>query len=316
MSTVTLGLQNTLKLLTIVQVFKSPAERFEISNHIIRIFDLMVNSSLINKVCYILNNAQDPILQWDCLKIVSIFAPGPRIANTPETSILHPGQIYHKILMVNNGILQTCLKLTHSNCIEVKEQAILAVGFFVRNSTEIRDLIVSLNGVQILCDAINQESPITSVQRMSLTLSFFAGVSQNKEGTGGPSSDANTTMTLLQTFTWLLFWKDDVDILSNSLMGLTYILPVVELTYENQSWWERVVKMLTHTNVLVKRAALNCLKNIISSNELQCQFCVEQKMLGFLSELLHIPNLNIKIEACHLITLLTKRGYSWVRHLS
>lgn len=249
---------------------------------------------------------------WACLKIVTIFAPGPRIANTPETSILHPSQMYHKVVLVNNGVLQRCLKLTSSNCIEVKEQAILAVGFMVRNSPDIRDLIVTLGGVEHLCNSISENSDISTVQRMSLTLSFLAGVGQKKEI--GLNMVGPTTSVLLQvkTFTWLLFWKDDIDILSNSLLGLAYLLPLIELTFENKSIWERVVNMLTHNNVLVKRAALNCLKNIILSNELQCQYCVEQKLVLLLSELLHFSNNDIKFEACHLINLLANKGYAWV----
>lgn len=306
------GLKNTVNLLLIVHVFKTPAERFEISNHIIRIFDLIVNSNLINKICYILGNTENPNILWECLKIVTIFAPGPRIANTPETSILHPSQMFHKILLGNNGVVQSCLKLTQSNCIEVKEQAVLAVGFLVRNSADIRDLIVSLGGVQVLCDSINTESPISLVQRMSLTLSLIAAV-PNRKGESMLSAElSKTTLSLVQAFSWLLFWKDDIDILSNSLLGLSYLLPQIELNFSNTSIWERAVKMLTHNNVLVKRSALYCLKTIVLNNELQCQYCVEQKMLVLLSELLHFANANVRVEACDLITLLANRGYAWV----
>ena len=294
-----------------MDVFKTPEERFLISQHIIRVFDLLINSSVINKIILFLNSDHGFIV-WESLKVISLFAPGPRIANTPETSTLHPDQMYHKVLLVNNSVIQITLKLTQSKFNEVKHQAVLALGFLARNSNEIRDLIISLNGVSLLITLIDENSTIELARAVAGTLSILAGVTMK---TKIYLTDINIVLALVEHFAWFLFWKDDSEVITSSLLGLTYLLPLVEINITNKNVWERVISMLTHNTILVKRAAMNCLRNIISSNALQCQFLVENKIIPLTTELLNYPNLHCKIESCKMISLLANKGYIWVLYV-
>lgn len=125
--------------------------------------------------------------------------------------------------------------------------------------------------------------------------------------------DFNHISNLFKIFCWFLWWKDDGDILAHSLLGLSYILPAVELKIENKGEWDRVTGMLTHNTTLVKRASLNCLNAIARSNEMQCQYIIENNAVGLVGELLNFNNVLIKQESCEFLALIASMGYANVR---
>jgi len=55
-------------------------------------------------------------------RILSYFAPGPRIASTPEDSLLHPNQMFFKKLVIAEGAVPILIKLVESPYNEVKVQ--------------------------------------------------------------------------------------------------------------------------------------------------------------------------------------------------
>ena len=221
--------------------------------------------------------------------------------------------MWHKVLLGNSGAVQILVKLLRTTCIEVREQAILAIGFMAKGAPDVRDLIFSLGGLEALLLLVNANSTIQLAQKVSWVLSVLSGWTM-PEGRRGVGKQA--VQNIMQSFSFLLYWKDDTDIITHSLLGLTHLLPLVQIDQKNKQIWERVVKLLTHSQTKVKRAGLICIKSIIQSNDMQLQFIVEQKLIVLLSEILAHSDIGIKIEACYVITILAKKGYYfvWTRH--
>jgi len=144
------AVQDIVKLLSVVSVFKTPNERFEIANHVINVFYLIENSSVLSRIVEFIKKSEDNFLLWESLKVISYFANGPRVANTPEDSNLHPSKFFHKAILAKKDIIGDIAKHAQSSCIEVKRQAILTLGFLARGCTEMRDAIMQLGIIGVL----------------------------------------------------------------------------------------------------------------------------------------------------------------------
>jgi len=301
------AVQDIVKLLSIVTVFNTPGERFQIASHVFRVFDLVEKSYSLGRMITILNTWEDPYIIYECLKAITLLAPGPRIANTPEDSLMHPKKFYYKALLAKEGIIPLLLKMTTVKWLEVKRQAILALGMLIQSCIDVRDVVVGLDGINILINLIYEDIDIDTGKAIAWTLSLLAGVTIKGQSS---TLDQSHVIALVKIFTWFLYWKDDTDTLAHSLLGLSYLLPLVELTLENKDVWERAVSMLTHNAIFVKRASLNCLKSIARSNDMQCQFIIERNAVGLTSDLLNYNNTQVKTEACEFIYILARQGYT------
>ena len=301
------AVQDLVKLLNIVSVFQTPGERFEIANQIIRVFDLFENSSCLERIIEFLNKSDDPMLVWESLKAVTIFSAGPRIANTPENSNLHPDRFYHRAILVQKDIVPLLLKFVSSQCVEVKRQAVLAIGFLCCGCADIRDFIVSLGGASNLLELVDEKMDLEDGISVSWTLSILSG----NTITNPSVPDIALALDLVKAFTFFLYWKDDTDIIVNSMLGLSFLLPLVELNMQNQDLWKRIIMMVTHNAIIVKRAAMKCLRKIILNNDLQAQFLVENGVIMIISDLLNYNNTHIKCEACDIVSVLASKGYTW-----
>lgn len=55
-------------------------------------------------------------------RILTYFIPGPRIASTPEDSLLHPNQMFFKKLVISEGGVPVLIKLLEHPAVEVRHQ--------------------------------------------------------------------------------------------------------------------------------------------------------------------------------------------------
>jgi hypothetical protein len=113
------------KLLSIVEVFRTPIERRSVADDIVRIFEYVVRGSFVPILVKLADSSPTPQIQWEALRCLTYFAPGPRIASTPENSLLHPSQMFFKKLIIAENALPVLVKLLSSPVQEVKEQASL-----------------------------------------------------------------------------------------------------------------------------------------------------------------------------------------------
>lgn len=93
------------------------------ADDIVRIYETIVRGNLVPLLLKLTEPDNAPQVQWEALRSVTYFAPGPRIASTPEDSLLHPNQMFFKRLLIQENVIQRCLVLLGSPLQPVREQA-------------------------------------------------------------------------------------------------------------------------------------------------------------------------------------------------
>lgn len=294
------------ELLNIASVFSSPTERFQISHYLIKLFDYL-DSTVIVKILKYLNDATNHNIILESLKIVTLFASGPKLPAIAVTSIFHPSKMLHKNFLIQNNILDIFLKFNEfppSNAI--REQALIALGFLAKNSPQIRDMIILQNGLESIYKYYSAERTIKEMQKISWVLSILAGVSLKI-----PLRDAERLALLNKIFGELLFWRDDIEILTNALLGISYTMPFLQPDYENLNLWSRILALLTHNSILVKRSGLVALGRVIN-DEGQCQILIELRMIEKFTDLLNYNSPEIKLSVVSILKKLVEKGYGAV----
>ena len=178
------------------------------------------------------------------------------------------------------------------------------------NSPYIREALLMHDGLQTVIKLFHDERSQTEMEKLSWVLSIFAGVSVEKTLT-----NINYMEIVIDRFTKFLYWRDNAEILTNSLLALGLLLPKIEITEENKKVWERIIQILSHNSIVVKRACIYCLKSIMSNNDVQCHILIELNIISCLSELINYNSPEIKIEVCELLHRLIEKGYFQVRLL-
>lgn len=84
-----------------------------------------------------------------------------------------------KVLVANEGALQTFLALLGSPVQEIKEQVVLAVGAFASNDPEPRDMILQSNLVPAILQQVSPLAPASMLRKVSWTLSVCCGVTHS-----------------------------------------------------------------------------------------------------------------------------------------
>lgn len=98
---------------------------------------------------------------------------------------------------------------------ELRDQALLALGSLTKNSPQIRDLILLQNGMNLIYENVySSDRTIKEMEKLSWVFSILAGVSLKV-----PIRDPEKLNILNKMFSELLFWRDNNEILVNSLLG-------------------------------------------------------------------------------------------------
>lgn len=100
------GLTIALELLRIGNLFVSSSERFKISHFLIKLFDYLDSFTIIKILKFLKEKRADSSICLECLKIITLFAPGPRLTNLNNQSVYHPSKMLHKNFLVQNDILE------------------------------------------------------------------------------------------------------------------------------------------------------------------------------------------------------------------
>jgi len=303
---VLIGLQLVFELLNIASYFSSPTERFQISHYLIKLFDYL-DSTVIVKILKYLHDSSNVQIIFESLKIVTLFASGPKLPAINATSIFHPSKMLHKNFLIQNNILAILLKFNEyppNNAI--REQALIAIGFLAKNSPQIRDMIILQNGLEIIYKYYSPDRTTKEMEKISWVLSILAGVSLKI-----PIRDLEKLALLNKIFGELLFWRDNIEILTNSLLGISYTMPYIQPDYEKLNLWSRILAILTHNSILVKRSGLIALGRIIN-DEGQCQILIELKMIEKFSDLLNYNSPEIKLSVVYILKKLVEKGYGSV----
>jgi len=256
------------RLLSIVEVFNNPKQRRALVDDIVRLYETIIRHQLYLRFMSFLSCIDKSKLQYQALRALTYFAPGPRIASTPTESDLHPSKMYFKILLLSEGIVPMILKLLELPINEeyrlVVEQDIILVGTIASNDAECRDHLLN-NGVLVyLLKAISiplDQIPMTLLRAVSWTLSILVGVTHSP--TTLPKWDQIQMTFPVITQMFLLINNEDV--IRNNLVALSLILPGLP---PETTICRRFVELLTVNNAAnLVELTLNTLVDLLQYDD-------------------------------------------------
>jgi hypothetical protein len=316
LSIILAGLQRLRDLLGTLTVFQTPNERVKVSGFLVRLFEQLLNSSVIPRVLQCLGIHSVSEIQWEALKITTLFAPGPRIPGLPENHMLHPSNQHTKNVILASGAAAKLVELCDSSCLEVRDQALLALGFIARHDPEARNYIVSLDCLSPVLRLLKRGIEavvieVSSLIRAAWLLSILCGATMPREQ-AKPLFRQAELVDIADTLARLFSLHQQENLLANCLTSLCFVLPAMQLDVHNKWVLDRIIQLITHENVMVTRAALQTLRHIIWINAAQCQLLTEAGLYGRLCELLlSASDSLVKLDILSVLRYLIQRGYTW-----
>lgn len=261
------GLQNIRDMLGVLSVYQTPNERMKISPYLIKLFEQLINNNVILRALQCLNFDDAKNVQWEALKIMTFFAPGPRIPELPENYPLHQSQKFCKKLIMQAGSVPRILDLCENECIEVRDQALLAIGFIARHDHDLRDYILSIGGLPAMLRILSRglsmfTTELTSLVRAAWVLSILCGATMSREH-AKPSFRQQELVEIAEIIVQLFQVQDEENLLTNSLIALSFVLPFLAIDEFNRRFLDRLVQLLSIPKITIKRAALQTIRNII-----------------------------------------------------
>lgn len=193
-------------MLSVVEVFQTPEERYEIGEYLVELFRAITDSSVISRAIEFLAANSPHALQFQAARVISYYGPGLRIAHTPPDSLLHPDKLFHKTVVIRAGAGHALVPLLTSPCLEVREQAVVAIGKLASYDAEVRDFFLQLGCYPILCAQIQADTRLELLEKITFTMSIFCGRTQK----GTHPAPYNVIAAGLPRLCWL-FYRDDVD---------------------------------------------------------------------------------------------------------
>eukprot|EP00954_Amorphochlora_amoebiformis_P025395 1372626-Amorphochlora_amoeboformis.AAC.2 len=83
---------------------------------------------LIPRIVLFLKEVEHPKLQYQAARVLTYYAPGPRIAHTPTDSAIHPDKMLHKKEVIRANAIETLKVLLISPSLPVLKQSAIALG--------------------------------------------------------------------------------------------------------------------------------------------------------------------------------------------
>jgi hypothetical protein len=310
------GLRHLRDLFGVLTLFQSPADRHKISGYLLDLFNETVSRGLMSRVLQLLGPEYPREVQWEALKIVTFFAPGPRVPGLPETHHFHPKQRSTKQLVLNANAGPLLLSLCESKCVEVRDQALLALGFIARHDLEERNYLCSLGAHKYMLrilqrglEALSLDLP--SVIRAAWMLSILLGATMPRD-VNIPRFAGIEMSEIAETLAKLFTLYDQENLIANSLAALAYTLPYLFPNESTKPLLDKTVQLIHHPSLQVKRAALQTVCNVVWASPTQSQLLTEVGLCSKLTDILSHPvDFVVKMDAFTVLRSLIQKGYTW-----
>ncbi|KAH7678660.1 Importin subunit alpha protein [Dioscorea alata] len=203
-------------------------------------------------------------------------------------------------VVIDHGAVPIFVKLLGSPSDDVREQAVWALGNVAGDSPRCRDLVLQHGALIPLLAQLNEHAKLSMLRNATWTLSNFCR--------GKPQPPFEQTKPALPALERLIHSNDE-EVLADACWALSYlsdgtndkIQAVIEAGV-----CPRLVELLVHPSPSVLIPALRTVGNIVTGDDLQTQFIINQNALPCLLNLLtHNHKKSIKKEACWTISNIT-----------
>lgn len=210
------------------------------------------------------------------------------------------GTSEHTRVVIESGAVPMFVQLLSSASDDVREQAVWALGNVAGDSPSCRDLVLDHGALVPLLSQLNEHSKLSMLRNATWTLSNFC---RGKPPT--PFEQVKPALPVLQQ----LIHVNDEEVLTDACWALSYlsdgpndkIQAVIEAGV-----CTRLVQLLLHPSATVLIPALRTVGNIVTGDDAQTQFVIDNGALPCLYQLLtQNHKKSIKKEACWTISNIT-----------
>eukprot|EP01083_Nonionella_stella_P025014 68893_1 len=290
-------------ILSIVNIYKTEQDRLSIAEFLATLFRRIRDSAVAKVIIGFLCEAEAPSLQYQSARFISHYCQGPRIPNTPCASTLHPSNMHHKSVCINNGAVSYLEVLFDTRQDKLRNKAIEAVGKIASHDAKARQYVIAHGIPAKLLALIGPRTSIQTLRYVTWTLSIILGNTHCTHLMTSQSSDEpllfqpQLLQNILSKLGKLLFEsvatlrkdfeadqnntirKGMLSVLMNTLCSLSYLICGIS----NLSiFWRKFIELIAFPVAEIQCMVLDCMKDII---EVDANHLEEMLNIGLLKVL-------------------------------
>lgn len=210
------------------------------------------------------------------------------------------GTSEHTRVVIEHGAVPMFVQLLSSASDDVREQAVWALGNVAGDSPSCRDLVLGHGALMPLLSQLNEHSKLSMLRNATWTLSNFCR--------GKPPTPFEQVKPALPVLRQLIHLNDE-EVLTDACWALSYLSDgpndKIQAVLE-AGVCPRLVELLLHPSPTVLIPALRTVGNIVTGDDAQTQFVIDNQVLPCLYQLLtQNHKKSIKKEACWTISNIT-----------
>lgn len=214
--------------------------------------------------------------------------------------------------MIDHGAIQSFVALLASPNVEVREQAVWALGNIAGDSPQFRDYVIGSGGVPAMLSVFQNNAKLSMIRNATWTLSNLCR--------GKPQPEFEQIQGVLPTLAKLVM-MDDVEVITDACWALSYISddngPANQKIQAvlDSGVAMRLVQCLNHHHTSVQVPALRCIGNIVTGDDSQTGTVLKCNPLPYLLGLMSHRKKTIRKEACWTISNVTAGNSDQIQHV-